>query len=490
MTSLDPHKISTVYEQNIVLDLFEGLTTVDEAGRPIPGVAESWSMSADGLTWTFQLRKKLTWSDGIPLTAEDVVYSFRRLMNPATASQYPYLLYAVENGRAVNSGSVPATELGVTAQNGTVLINLSSPLPNLPELLSNGFAAIVPRHAIEEHGDTWATPGRLVANGAYTLSEWLPQDHVTLDRNRQFRDFKTTAFDRVVYRPTEDQAAALNRFRAGELDTNLEFPSARTQWLLENLQSETRIADQLATFYLALNTSSPKLADARVRRSLSLAIDRRTLADRVLRSGERAATSFVPPAIADYAPAVDPMVTLSLAERQSQARELLNAAGYGPSNPLRLSYSLSSAEDRQRVAAAIAAMWRPLGVEVTLNNTEGRVLFSQLRTGDFEIGYAAWVADVNDAANFLGIFHSESTTSNYARYQNLRFDVLFNQAISTADLKIRATLLKDAEQIILDETPVVPLFHGVSKNLVADHLRGWVDNPKDIHLSRFLSRTP
>ncbi len=260
--------------------------------------------------------------------------------------------------------------------------------------------------------------------------------------------------------------------------------------MLENLQSETRIADQLTTFYLALNTTNPKLDDVRVRRTLSLAIDRRTLAERVLRSGERAAVSFVPPAVSDYTPAVDSMLSLPMTERLTQARELLNAAGYGPENPLRLTYSLSSAEDRQRVAAAISAMWRPLGVEITLNNTEGRVLFSQLRTGDFEIGYAAWVADVNDAANFLVIFHGESTNSNYARYRNTRFYVLFNQATSAADLRIRAKLLMDAEHIILDEAPVAPLFHGVSKNLVADRVRGWVDNPKDIHLSRFLSLAP
>ena len=147
--SLDPHKISTVYEQNIVLELFEGLTTVDASGRPIPGVADSWSVSADGLTWAFQIRKDLTWSDGVPLTPEDVVYSFRRLMSPATASQYPYLLYAIERGRAVNQGLAPASELGVTAQDNAVHIKLSSPLPVLPELLSNGFAAIVPRHVIE-----------------------------------------------------------------------------------------------------------------------------------------------------------------------------------------------------------------------------------------------------------------------------------------------------------------------------------------------------
>ena len=215
LASLDPHKISTVYEQNIVLDLFEGLTTVDAAGRPIPGLAESWSVSSDGLTWSFQLRKNLTWSDGAPLTVEDVVYSFRRLMSPTTASQYPYLLYAIEKGRAVNLGLAPVTELGVTAQDESILIKLSSPLPVLPELLSNGFAAVVPGHVIDAYSESWATPGQLVASGAYTLDEWVPQERVTLTLNRFFHDANSVSLDRVVYHPAEDQAAVLNRFRAG-----------------------------------------------------------------------------------------------------------------------------------------------------------------------------------------------------------------------------------------------------------------------------------
>lgn len=486
--SLDPHRLMTVYENNIVLDLFEGLTVPDASGIPAPGVAQTWSVSDDGLTWTFTLRKNLKWSDGKPLTTSDVVYSFQRLMDPATASQYPGLFYGISNGAAVNRGEEAPDSLGVVAlDDETVVITLNSPVPYLLELLSNGFAAIVPAHSIQQHGNRWVAPENMVSNGAFVLDDFRPQDRVVLVANEEFHDADSVTLDRVTYLPTEDQSAALARFRSGGLDTNLEFPTARTSWLRENLPVETRIAEHLITFYLSFNTTHPVLADVRVRRALSLAIDRNTIAKRVLRSGERPAYSLVPPAIAAYSPPVQQNLEAPLSDRITAAQSLLEEAGYGPSNPLTLTYSLSSAEDRRRVAAAIAAMWKPLGVEVTINNTEGKVLFSRLRTGDFEVGFSAWAADVNDAANFLAILHSRSSNSNYARYDSAEYDQLLDRAAVTADVDKRASVLAEAEALMLSDAPIAPLFHGVSKNLVGSHVVGWIDNPRDIHLSRYLS---
>lgn len=438
------------------------------------------------MAWTFSLRDTLLWSDGTALTPDDVVYSFRRLMDPTTASQYPYLFYALANGAAVNAGAIAPNNLGVEAHGDEIVLKLDAPLPNLPELLSNGFAAIVPKHVIESLGDGWTAPGAMVSNGAFVLKDWRPQAQVTLLRNERSRDAEAVSLDGITYLPTEDQSAALARFRAGELHTNMEFPTARTAWLKENLPDETHISDYLITFYLSFNTEHPVLKDVRVRRALSLAIDRETLAERVLRSGERAAHSFVPPAVANYKPPAMGSGSLSMESRLAQAGVLLQEAGFGPDNPLRLTYSLSSAEDRRRIASALAAMWRPLGVEITLNNTEGRVLFSRLRSGDFEIGYSAWAADVNDAANFLAILHSRATNSNYARFRNTGYDQLLDETANAIDIEERAALLAQAEALLLAEVPIAPLYHGVSKNLVAANIEGWVDNPRDVHLSRYL----
>ena len=486
--SLDPHHVSTVYENNIVLDLFEGLTTVDTAGHPIPGVAESWSVSDDGLTWTFTLRPDLKWSDGEPLTADDVVYSFQRLMDPATASQYPYLLYALQNAESVNAGEAVPSTLGVEATEPLeVVLRFATPVTYLLELLSNSFAVVVPRHAITRYGEKWAAPGVMVSNGAFVLDAWRPQDRIDLVRNTNYREAEIIALSQVIYMPTEDQSSAVARFRSGELDTNLEFPTARTAWLQTNLPNETRIAPYLITFYLSFNTSRPPLSDVRVRRALSLAIDRHTLAERVLRSGEQAASTFVPPYVSNYQPPGVEASSLSMEERLQKSRALLSEAGFGPNNPLRLTYSLSSAEDRMRVAAAVVAMWQELGVKVSLYNTESKILFSRLRSGDFEIGYAGWAADVNDAGNFLSILHSRATNSNYARFNNGEYDDLLDRASSEIDSKSRISLLSKAESLLMLETPIAPLFHGVSKNLVGRHVEGWVDNSRDVHLSRYLT---
>lgn len=486
--SLDPHRISTVYESNIVLDLFEGLTAPDATGAPTPGVAQAWSVSGDGLTWTFTLWPDLKWSDGAPLSSDDVVFSFRRLLNPATASQYPYLFYAVENAAAVNTGAVAPGALGVSAPDArTVVIQLESPVPFLPELLSNAFAVIVPTHTIETYGDGWAAPGVMASNGAFSLEDFKPQNRVDLTRNSYFRDAQSVALESVVYLPTEDQSAAVARFRAGGLDTSLEFPTARTPWLLENFPDETRIADYLITFYLSFNTQHPALSDSRVRRALSLAIDRETIASRVLRSGERPAYTLVPPSVAGYMPPDLMDSQKTKADRIAEAKSLLVDVGYSPENRLSLTYSLSSAEDRRRVAAAISAMWRPLGVDVSLNNTEGKVLFARLRTGDFQIGYAGWAADVNDAGNFLSILDSRAKNSNYARFNNEAYDALLDRAAVTVNLESRAAVLAEAEALMLMEAPIAPLFYGVSKNLVGRHVSGWVDNPRDVHLSRYVN---
>jgi len=246
--SLDPHRLNTVYEANIAQDLFEGLVAPGAGGGPVPGVAESWDVSADGLTWTFSLRPGLVWSDGKPLTANDVVASFRRFMDPATASQFPYLLYGIANAQQVDAGAAPVDSLGVAAPDEQiVVISLVNPLPNLPELLSNAFASVVPLHVISEHGNGWTAPEVIVSNGAYVLAEWRPQDRVVIERNASFHAVTRVAVDRIVYLPTEDQTSALAMFRAGELDTSMEFPTARTEWLRENLPDETKITPALAT---------------------------------------------------------------------------------------------------------------------------------------------------------------------------------------------------------------------------------------------------
>lgn len=486
--SLDPHKINTGYERNIVQDLFEGLTVYDAEGHPGPGLAASWATSPDGKTYTFRLRPNLTWSDGAPLTAADAVFSLRRLMEPKTAAHYAQLLYLMKNGRAVNTGAATSDTLGVAAPDpATVIIELDSPAPYLPELLANSFAAVLPRHVIMKQPDTWTKPGVMVSSGAFTLESWEPQNRIVLAHNPRFYDAAASKLARVIYVPTADLAAGLARFRAGELDMQLDFPVAQVDALRAEMAIETRLTPSLLTYYLALNTTAPKLGDPRVRRALSLAVDRDILTTKVLRAGEQPAYSFVPPDVAAYAPARVDFAATAPDVRLAEAKRLLAEAGYTADNPLKLTYSHSSNLDLRRIAVIVAGMWKRAGVETSLHNTEGKVHFANLRQGAYEVAFVGWSADFNDASSFLYVLQSSSVNSNYSRYRSAAFDGLMTKAANMENAGARAQLMRQAEEIAMTDQPVIPLYFGVTKSLVSQRVIGWRANAVDVHLSRYLS---
>ncbi len=484
--SLDPHKASTQYEQALVLDLFEGLLAFDANGQPAPGIADSWAVSPDNRRYVFNLRSGLVWSDGSALTPEQVVASFRRLLDPKTAAPAAAQMYVIKNARSVNTGKMELSSLGVTAAAGTVAIELEAPVPYLPSLLAAAFAVVVPPQAFA-NPDGWTRPGVIVGNGAFTLVGWEPQSHITLVKNEKYRDAANVKLARVVYYPAGDTNAALARYRAGDFDMVMEFPSAQTEQLIREMKTQAKLTPSLLTYYLALNTREPKLSDRRVRRALSLAVDRDTLVSKVVRGGALPASTFVPPATANYTPPVLDLDAAPYETRLKEAQRLLAEAGYGPGNPLRLTYAHTANQELRRIAVVIAAMWKRAGVELSLLNTEGRVHFSNLRQGVFEVAFVAWLADFNDAANFLSVLESASTASNYAKYDSAAYGGLLRQAAQTSNLGERAKVLKDAEALMLTDQPIIPLYTGATRNLVAHKVKGWRGNATDVHLSRYLS---
>ena len=483
--SIDPHKYNTLYEQTVILDLFEGLVTVAPDGTPAPGLAHSWTVSPDGKTWTFTLRPGLQWSDGTPLTADDVVYSFRRLMDPKTAATFASIAYLIENATAVNTGKMPAERLGVSSPlPDIVVLTLETPATFLPELLGNGFMAVVPRHAIEKFGDAWLKPENSVTNGPFILKEWIPNSHIAVVRNPRFRDAAQVKLDGVMLYPTEDGDAAVLQYRAGGLDTVHQVPSTKIDQLRRDVPGQMRITPALLTYYLALNLRRPKLADLRVRRAISLAIDRDIMTNRVLRAGQIGTETFVPPAMPGYRSPMVPEVPMT--QRIEQAKQLMAQSGYSPDKPLRLTISTSTTREARRMSVAIGAMLKPIGVEIAIHGSEGKVFFSDLRVGDFDIGIVGWGADYADAATFLTVMTVDAT-SNYSRYTNPAYDALLDKAAAMTDAVARAAVLQEAEVLMLADQPIVPLYVDASRNLVAPRVKGWVDNVADTHLSRYLS---
>ncbi|WP_104204827.1 peptide ABC transporter substrate-binding protein [Billgrantia saliphila] len=486
--SLDPHKISGKWENDVVGDLFEGLVTEAADGERIPGVAESWEISEDGTVYTFHLREDARWSDGEPVTAEDFVFAFRRILDPATAADYAYLLYPVRNAEAIYTGAAEPHTLGIEALDArTLQITLERSTPYFLDQLSHYTAYPVPKHVVEEHGDRWSRAGNMVSNGPFKLQRWQSQTRIEVIPNEHFHAADDIALDEVVYFPIEERNTALNRFRAGEIDVAREFPTEQYAWLRDNLPDATHTAPFLGIYYYVFNSrDGHPTADPSVREALSLAVRREVISEQILGTGEEPAYSFVPPGVGHYDPAQLAFADMSQEERMARAQELMAEAGYGPDNPLELRLRYNTSEDHRKVAIAIAAMWKPLGVEVDLFNSEVAVHYADLRQGDFDVARAGWIGDYNDAQNFLSLLES-GVANNYGAYSNEEFDALMREAAETQDLDRRGEIMADAEQVALDDSATLPINYYVSRNLVNPALQGWENNIEDIHRSRWIS---
>jgi oligopeptide transport system substrate-binding protein len=484
--SLDPHFAGGTGEENIIGDLLMGLTTLDAAARPIPGAAERWEVSTDGLTWTFHLRDH-TWSDGAKVTAGDFVFGWQRLVDPKTASRYAYNLWVVKNARAVSEEKLPPAVLGAVAKDArTLVVTLEHPAPYLPELLAGLQAMPLPRHVVAAKGGAWARPGAYVSNGPYVLKDWRPNDHVTLAKNPRFYDAAHVRIDRVTYYPTTDTNAALKRYRAGEIDTQTPAPLAQIAWLRANLKNELHITPSLALSYIAFNLDDPPLKDARVRRALNLVYNREAIVEKVLKQGEAPAWSYVPPGTANYPGGIAPdFRRLPYAARVAQAQRLMREAGYGPFNRLALSFATTTNPESRRLAVIFQAMVKPIHVDLAIRSSDFQIHQRNLRQRQFQLGAASWYADFNDASNFLDLLRSDAG-NNYAGYRNPKFDALLDAAQNQPDLERRGALLQTAETVAMADYPWLVTRFAVQSDLVKPYVRGWTPNLRDFHRSRWL----
>lgn len=487
--TLDPHRATGTWENNIIGDMFMGLMTEDASGNPVPGAAESYAVSQDGLTYTFQLRDH-KWSDGKPVTAYDYVYSFRRILDPKTASQYAPILYPLKNALAVNGGKLKPAQVGARAIGPRVLeLSFEYQVPYIEQLLTHYATFAVPRHVVEKFGDDWTHPGNLVSNGAYVLTEWVANDHITLVKNKHFYDHSSVAIETVNFYPTQDSSAALKRLRAGEFDVLTDsIPPQQVDWLRANMPKELRLWPYILTQYVQFNTKRHPFDDVRVRKAVSLAIDREVIASKITRAGESPAYAFVPPGMPGYAGTSKvPFKDKSFKARQDEARALLAAAGHGPNSPLSFEYNIQNTTEAKMVAVALQAMWKDVGIDVRLAPSESQIHYNTLRKRDFSAAWAGWVADFRDPRNYLFLFDSGSRDLNFGDYANPKFDVLMSQSDHQQDAAARFALLAQAEQVLLDDIAIAPVYYGVTRDLVSPQVQGWISNNINVNRSRYLS---
>jgi oligopeptide transport system substrate-binding protein len=493
-SDLDPQTNTAYSDLNILTALFEGLTSMDEAtSRPVPGVAERWESSADGLVWTFHLRADARWSNGDPVTAGDFVYAFHRILAPGLASEYSYILYPIKNAEAFNTGKLADfSQVGARAlDDRTLEVTLGAPCPYLPTLAGHQAWWPVHRATIERFGrfdqrDTaWTRPGNLVGNGPFELAEWLPNARIVVKKNPHYWDAARNGLNSVEFFPIEDLAVEEREFRAGQLHLTFNLLPEQIDRYRQTAPQELRVDPFSESYHLRFNTTKPPLSDVRVRRALGMAIDRVALARDVLRGSRAPAYALTPPGTAGYTPEARFLTDFD------EARRLLAAAGYpGGRNFPRLELQMWTNGINSKVAEAIQQMWRrELGIDVGLSNLDFRIYLDNRRTLSFQISLSRWVADYIDPSTYLDEFLSYSG-NNQTGWANPAYDRLDEEASRTLDPARRRALLQQAEALLLTQAPIAPLFYGARTYLIAPYVRGWVPALLGIHRYQFVKLAP
>ena len=492
--TLDAHKTSTVAEASLLRDLYEGLVIHDMQASVAPGVAESWTISPDGRLYTFRLRSNARWSNGDPVTAEDFVFSLRRLLDPATGSKYAPVMFPLLNAEKIHKAQgVRVDELGVRARDRTTLeIRLERPTAYFLELLTNQTALPVHAGAIARHDQEWTKPGNLVSNGAYVLKSFVPNDAIVMVRNAHYHAALSVGIEEVRYIASPDSTVATRRFIAGELHLTTDVPTDQFAQLKARLGAQVQVAPYLGTNFLILNTRKKPFDDVRVRRALSLAIDREFLAEQIWSGTMLPAYGMVPPGMASYPRRAElDFAELPPYEREEEARELLAEAGFGKGRPLRIELRYNMTDNNQRTMVAIASQWKAIGVETRFVHTDGKTHFAHLRDGgDFDAARYGWIGDYSDAQNFLFLLESGNEGLNVGRYKSAEFDSFMRQAADEPDPARRAALLYGADRIFVRDCPWIPLMFYQSKHLVSPKLRGFTPNLQAAYATRFLRLEP
>ncbi|MDU5836975.1 MAG: peptide ABC transporter substrate-binding protein [Pantoea sp.] len=487
--SLDPMKAVGLPEIQVIRDLSEGLTNQDAQGNIVPGVAESWS-SSDNKTWIFTLRGNAKWSNGEPVTAQDFVYSWQRLVEPKNSSPFAWFagLAGISNAGAITKGEMPADRLGVSAVDAQHLkVTLDRPVPWFPALAANVALFPVPQRVIASAGDGWTAPGKLVGNGAYQLESRVVNEKIVLTRNPAYWDDAHSVLTKVTFIPINEESSATKRYRAGDIDITESFPKNLYAQLKKTLPGEVYTPDQLGTYYYAFNTQKGATADARVRKALSWSIDRRIIAEKVLGTGEKPAWRFTPDVTAGFKPSHSYIEQHSQQELNAQAKALLAAAGYGPGRPLHLTLLYNTSESHQKIAIAVASMWKKnLGVQVTLQNQEWKTYIDSRNSGNFDVIRASWVGDYNEPSTFLSLLTS-GNSSNIARFSNADYDAVLARASGETQEEARNSDYNKAEQILADQAPIAPIYQYTNGRLIKPWVKGYpINNPEDVAYSREL----
>ena len=477
-TTADPQMVEDVEGSYFVRDLFEGLMNQDSDGNLIPGVATGYTTNEAKDVYTFTLRDNAMWSDGNPVTAHDFVYAWRRLADPATASPYSWFadIMALENVGAVMSGDSPTSALGVTAlDNHTLEVRLTASLPYFAAMTTHASTFPSPQWRVRTFGDDWTKPGNIVGNGAYVLTEHIPNETATRERNSLYWNNDATIIDKVVTLIMNDENTDFTRWEAGETDKGA-LPSGQYPRLKVKYPDEAISFPRLCTYYMTFNLSpsGPEaFKDVRVRQALSYALDRSVVTDKILQGGQIQAFTFTPGTTAGFEVPAVAFGEMSQDQRNVNAKLLLAAAGYGPDNPLKFEYLYNTSEGHKKIAIAAQQMWKEtLGAEATLANQEWKTFLKTRGGQNFDVARGGWCGDYNEASTFLDLM---TTPSGYndGKFSNAEVDELMISARTMSDATSNYTRV---EEIMANEMPIIPVYHYTGVFMLRNNLKGWPFN--------------
>ncbi|MFL1732587.1 peptide ABC transporter substrate-binding protein [Moraxella oculi] len=473
ISSLDPHKTGGVPESSVARQQFVGLTTTDADGKLIAGMAESWE-SDDDITWTFKLRDA-KWSNGDPVTAHDFVFSFQRMVDPKTAANFANFIAdaKVLNANAIIEGKLPPQQVGVMAiDDKTLKITLSEPVPYFPQMLAYTAMRPVPRKVVEMLGDAWAKPGNIVVNGPYILKDWRVGEKMVFAKNPHYYDAKNVAIENLILLPIDSGPTDFSRYQAGEID--ITFTDVPSDVLVSANKDEVKTSPSFCSYYYEMNVNKPPFDDVRVRRAMTLALDRDTIANKVAGRGEIPSYQMTPVVVSTNPKYTPEWQKLDQSARIAEAKRLLNEAGYDESNPLKFELLYNTSENHKKVAVAAQSLWQEaLGfVKVTLVNQEWKAYLASRRNHEHQMARAAWCGDYDDPATFLNVMRTEGT-GNYGNYSNKTYDALLKTSLTKSNDAERAKVYHELEAILDKDVPNVWVYYQVNARVVKPYVNGY-----------------
>jgi oligopeptide transport system substrate-binding protein len=482
---LDPDIVTGVQEYHIMMALLEGLVVQDPVDlHPIPGVAERWDISPDAKVYTFHLRTNALWSNGDPVTAQDFLESYKRILTPSLGSEYSYMLYVVKNAEAYNTnGITDFSQVGFKVMDDhTLQVTLNDPTPYFLSLATHHSWFPVHMPTVKKYGDPyqrgnkWTRAGRFVGNGPFVLSQWRVNNVIEVTKSPTYWDRDRVRLNAIRFYPIESDDTEERAFRAGQLHVTETVPLAKIDYYKAEHPDLIKISPYLGTYFYRINVNKPPLNDKRVRRALAMALDRQGIVDHITKGGQLPAFNFTPPGTAGYT------FQHPISEDFAEARRLLAEAGYPNGKgmpPVEILYN--TMESHRTIAEAIQQMWKTkLGVDARLVNQEWKVYLDAQRSQDYQVCRAAWIGDYADPNSFLDMWLTGGG-NNETGWSNPQYDRLIAQAAATTDPQKRLEVFQKAESILMDEMPIIPIYFYTRVCLQRPDVKGWYPTILDNH---------